>query len=46
MKRWTENEGVELVTRRVPPPLKFWLEHPSVVNDLGRKVLKHMWREG
>ena len=33
-------------TRQVPPPLKWWLEHPSVDNTLGTKILRHMKRKG
>ena len=46
LQLWTEVEGVELRTRKVPPPLKYWLEHPSVDNNLGKMILKHMRREG
>ena len=46
MKLWTEEAGVEWLSREVPPALKYWLQHPSVDNDLGRKILRHMRRQG
>ena len=46
MALWTEDEGVELWSRKLPPALKYWLEHPGVDNQLGGKILKHMRRQG
>ena len=46
LKMWTETENVEIWTRQVPPPLRWWLEHPSVDNELGAKILRHMRRQG
>ena len=46
MTLWTEEKNVEMVSRKLPPALKYWLEHPDVDNDLGVKVLKHMRRQG
>ena len=42
---WEEEEGVELVGREIPPVLKWWLEHPTVDNQLGKKILKYMRRK-
>ena len=42
---WTEEEGVEMEGREIPPALKWWLEHPTVDDDLGKKILKYMRRQ-
>ena len=39
-KMWAEVEGAEVLA------LKYWLQKPSVDNDLGTKVLKFMRRKG
>ena len=46
LEMWTETEGVEIWSREVPPPLRWWLEHPGVDNELGTKILRHMRRKG
>ena len=46
LAKWMEEDGVEVMRRQVPPPLKYWLEHPEVDNTLGTKILKHMRRQG
>ena len=46
LAKWMEEDGVEVMKRQVPPPLKYWLEHPEVDNTLGTKILKHMRRQG
>lgn len=45
-KMWSEVDGAEFLAREVPPALRYWLQKPSVDNDLGTKVLKFMRRKG
>ena len=46
MVLWRATDGVEILTREMPPALKYWLELPGVDNELGVKVLRHMERQG
>ena len=46
VEMWMEEEGVEPWPRDIPPALKWWLQHPGEDNELGRKILKHMRRQG
>ena len=43
---WSEVRGAEFSSREVPPALKYWLQKPSVDNELGTKVLRFMRRKG
>ena len=45
-KMWGAVEGSEYAPREVPPALKYWLQKPSVDNELGTKVLRYMRRKG
>ena len=43
---WRKVEGAEAVSREVPPALEYWLQKPSVDNELGTKILRFMRRKG
>ena len=42
---WMQEEGVEMTGREIPPVLMWWLQHPTVDNDLGTKILRYMRRK-